>query len=172
MSDFLDAMSELDWFINLIAIPVLIIALLVILYYVFKPRESNYLLKLYNSVNEMLDIVDDSSYNAKIVTQLNKRVKNSLYYCDCLLGGDMYELENIVASLTKASNILSAMIAAKIPVGSYSEYLPRVNEQLEHCKGILSAFYMEDAVEELKMDSLSPKKNAQTARDYLDDLKK
>lgn len=170
MDDFLNAMSELDWIINLIAIPLLIIGLLIALYYVFKPREKNYLLKLYTSVNEMISIIEDSC-NAKTIKILYKKVEQALYFCDCLLGGDMYELENIVASLTKASNILSAMIAAKIPVHSYREYMPRVKEQIEHCKGILSSFYMEDTVEELKMDSLNPKKNAQTARDYLDDLK-
>lgn len=171
MSDFLNAMAEMDWLINLIVIPLLIIALLIVLYYVFKPREKNYLLKLYTSVNEMIDIID-ANCNAKSLKALNKKMNQALYFCDCLLGGDMYELDNIVASLTKASNILSAMIAAKIPVSTFEEYLPRVNEQLEHCKGVLSAFYMEDTVEELKMDSLNPKKNAQTARDYLDDLKK
>lgn len=169
MSEFLDALADMDWIINLCVIPVLLVALLIILYYVFKPRVRNYLLKLYNTVNEMIEI-NEGPRNAKMLKLLNKDLRLSLYYCDCLLGGDMYELENIVASLTKASNIVSAMQVAKIPINSYDEYLPRVNEQLEHCKGVLSSFYMEDTVEELRMDSLSPKKNEQTARDYLDDL--
>ncbi len=169
MNEFFKTLAKMDALINGIVIPVLLIALLVVVYYVFKPRKKNYLLKLYNNINDMIKI-SSQAHNVKTVKTLNSKIKQSLYYCDCLLGGDMYELENIVGSLTKAANILSAMIVAKVPVGSFKDYLPRVDEQLEHSKGLLSAFYMEDAVEELKINGINRKKNQKTAKDYLDDL--
>lgn len=170
MDRIFQLLSDVPWYINLITIPLLLVVVFVGLFLVLKPQNKNYLSKLYSLISEMHEIAKDSC-NAKTIKILIKKMRYALNCCDFLMGGEMYEIENVVASLNKASNILIAMQVAKIGVESYGDYLPRVNEQLEHSKHLISSFYMEDTVSELKYNSLNPRKNRQSAKDYLDDIK-
>lgn len=165
-----ELLSWIPWYINVICVPVLLVIAFIGLFLVIKPQNKNYLLKLYSILSDMLGIIGES-YNGKTLKILNSKIRSALNCCDYLLGGDMYEMENITALLDKASNILIAMQVAKIPVDKYKDYLPRVDEQIEHAKNLISSFYMEDTVAEMKYNNVKPRKNKQSAKDYLDDLK-
>lgn len=170
MDNIFELLAKMDWRINLILIPVLLITSCIILFYVLKPQDNNYIYKLYSDINEMIKLLE-GTYHNKTLKLLNKQIMHALYCCDSLIGSDMYELENIVASLTKASDILRAVQLAKIPLNMHKDYMPRVMEQLEHSKSLITAYYMEEAVSELKRPGLNRKKNQQNAQSYLDELK-
>lgn len=160
--------------VSIISVPILIIGLIIILYYVLRPNQSrDYVGYLLTTVEKMIDFIEKGEYDKKSIRYLSNMTRRAMYYCDCLESGDMYELEGVIGTVQKINKIMKAISIAKISYNDLDEYMPRVLEQLVHIREVLNNFNIRNKDELFNINALgfSPKKKRQKAKDYLDDIK-